>query len=263
MTEHARSADGTTIAYDRTSDGPPLVLVGGALSDRHGGGELVPLLAAHFSVVTMDRRGRGDSGDTPPYSPAREVEDLKAVIDAVGGTALVHGHSSGAVLALEAAAAGAALTRLSVYEPPYLTDSTGGKESGATARKIQEAIGRGDVGTAVEVFMRSTGAPFDPAIRESPWWPGLVAIGRSLPYDMALVGDSSVPAKRLAKITVPTLGLYGGASPPWARASIEAVTAAIPGATQDVLRGQTHGAAPEVLAPVLIEWFLRPGDGTA
>lgn len=155
MTETARSADGTNIAYDRVGDGPMLILAGGALSNRHGAGELVPLLARRFSVVTYDRRGRGDSTDTPPYAVAREVEDLNALIDAVGGTAMVHGHSSGAVLALEAAAAGGRMTRLSVYEPPYLTDTTGGAASAATARKIQDAL---DAATRAPRLRSSSGA---------------------------------------------------------------------------------------------------------
>ena len=128
MVETARSADGTKIAYERTGDGPVLILVGGALNNRHSADALVPHLAEKFSVVAFDRRGRGDSTDTPPYAPAREVEDLKALIDAVGGSAMVFGHSSGAVLSLEAAADGAAITRLAVNEPPYLT---GNAETGS------------------------------------------------------------------------------------------------------------------------------------
>jgi pimeloyl-ACP methyl ester carboxylesterase len=255
MIETTRSADGTSITYERSGNGPALILAGGALNNRHSAGALVPLLESKFSVITFDRRGRGDSGDTPPYTPAREVEDLGALIAAAGGTARVYGHSSGAVLALEAAAAGAGITRLAVYEPPYLTDDSGGKESGATTREIQAALDEGDPGKAVEVFIRSTGVPFDAAMKESPWWPAMTAVAHTLPYDMALVGDSTVPADRLANIGVPTLGLYGGASPAWARNSIEAVTAAIPGARQMVLEAQTHSASPEVLAPVLIEFF--------
>jgi pimeloyl-ACP methyl ester carboxylesterase len=257
LAQKARSADGTSITYERTGEGPPLILSGGALNNRHSADALVPLLAGKFSVVAYDRRGRGDSGDTPPYAPAREVEDLEALIDAVGGTAAVYGHSSGAVLALEAAASGASISRLAVYEPPYLTDPTGGEESSATLRKIRDALEAGDRDTAVEVFIRSTGAPFDPAMKQGPWWPSMVAVAHTLPYDMELVGDSSVPAERFAIIGVPTLGLYGGASPAWARDSIAAVTAAIPGATQKVVEGQTHAAAPNVLAPIIIEYFAQ------
>jgi pimeloyl-ACP methyl ester carboxylesterase len=197
MVDTARSADGTKIAYERTGDGPVLILAGGALDNRHSADALVPLLAEKFSVVTFDRRGRGDSTDTSPYAPAREVEDLKALIDAVGGSAMIFGHSSGAVLALEAAADGAAITWLAVNEPPYLT---GNAETGsATLREIEAALDAGDRGTAVEIFIRGTGAPFDPAMKTQPWFAGLEAVAHKLPYDLALVGDSSVPVDRLAK----------------------------------------------------------------
>ncbi len=255
MVETTRSADGTTLTYERTGDGPPLILAGGALNNRHSGAPLAAVLAPRFSVVCYDRRGRGDSGDTPPYAVAREVEDMNALIDAVGGFAYVFGHSSGAVLALEAAAAGVPITRLAVNEPPYLTDVSGGETSAATAREVQAALDGGDRGSAVEIFLRSTGAPFDPAIKEAPWWPAMTAVAHTLPYDLAIVGNGEVPTERLAKIGIPTLGVYGGASPSWARDSVAAVTAAIPGATMKVLEGQTHAAAPDIVAPVLIQFF--------
>jgi pimeloyl-ACP methyl ester carboxylesterase len=253
MVDTALSADGTTIAYERRGDGPVLILIGGALNNRHSADALVPRLAEKFSVVAFDRRGRGDSTDTPPYAPAREVEDLKTLIDAVGGSAMVFGHSSGAVLALEAAADGAAITRLAVNEPPYLTGNAETERS--SVREIEAALDAGDRGTAVEIFIRGTGAPFDPAVKTQPWFAGLEAVAHTLPYDLALVGDSSVPVDLLAKITAPTLGLYGGASPDWAGAAIRAVVGAIPGATQKVLEGQTHATDPAVLAPVLIDFL--------
>ena len=118
MIEFQNSADGTKIAFERSGEGPALILVGGALNSRHSAGALVPLLAPHFTVYAYDRRGRGDSTDTPPYSPDREVEDLKAVIDAAGGSAYAYGHSSGAILVLEAAAAGAPISKLAAYNRP-------------------------------------------------------------------------------------------------------------------------------------------------
>jgi pimeloyl-ACP methyl ester carboxylesterase len=253
MVDRARSADGTEIAYELTRDGPILILIGGALSNRHSADALVPHLAGQFSLLTFDRRGRGDSTDTPPYAPAREVEDLKALIDAVGGSAMVFGHSSGAVLSLEAAADGASITRLAVNEPPYLTGDAG--TASATLREVEAALDAGDRGTAVEIFIRGTGVAFDPAMKAQPWFAGLEAVAHTIPYDLALVGDSCVPVDRLAKITAPTLGLHGSASPAWAAASIRAVVGAIPGATQKVLEGQTHAVDPAVLAPVLIDYF--------
>jgi pimeloyl-ACP methyl ester carboxylesterase len=166
---------------------------------------------------------------------------------------MVFGHSSGAVLSLEAAAAGAAITRLAVNEPPYLTGNA--ETRSATVREVEAALEAGDRATAVEIFIRTTGVPFDPAMKTQPWFSAMEAVAHTIPYDLALVGDSSVPVDRLARISAPTLGLYGGASPEWAAASIAAVVGAIPGATQKVLEGQTHAANPAVLAPVLIDFF--------
>src|SRR5436305_5779204 len=123
-----QSADGTTIAFDQLGKGPALILVGGALEQRAMDSEtaqLAPLLAQHFTVFHYDRRGRGDSGDTPPYAVEREVEDIEALITEAGGTAFVFGHSSGAILALEAARLLApSITKLAVYEPPFLVDDS-------------------------------------------------------------------------------------------------------------------------------------------
>ncbi len=118
------SKDGTTIAFERSGEGPPLVVVGGALNDRHAAATLAGLLAPNFTVYAYDRRGRGDSGDTPPYAVEREVEDLQALVEEAGGTAFVLGHSSGAVLALEAAAATPGITKLVLYEPPFIVDDS-------------------------------------------------------------------------------------------------------------------------------------------
>lgn len=96
MVKTVQSTDGTTIAYETAGSGPPLILIGGALNTRHSAGGLVPLLAAEFTVITYDRRGRGESTDTPPYDVEREVEDFRALVTDVGGSVCVYGHSSGA-----------------------------------------------------------------------------------------------------------------------------------------------------------------------
>jgi len=114
--KRAISKDGTTIAFDRSGDGPPVILVTGALGFRSHAimADLAAALAAHFTVINYDRRGRGDSGDTSPYAVEREVEDLDALITAAGGSASVYGTSSGAALALEAAASGLPITKLAL-----------------------------------------------------------------------------------------------------------------------------------------------------
>ena len=118
------SSDGTTIAFDRLGEGPPVVLVCGGSTDRSANASLAALLAEHFTVFNYDRRGRGDSGDTAPYAVEREVEDIDTVIDAAGGSAFLYGISSGAGLALEATASGLAITKLALYEPPFILDES-------------------------------------------------------------------------------------------------------------------------------------------
>src|SRR5467141_1442541 len=120
------SKDGTAIAFDRIGYGPPVILIDGALCYRGMGqsGQLAELLAPHFTVFTYDRRGRGESGDTQPYAPEREVEDIEALIDQAGGSASLYGISSGAALALEAAIGlGNKVKKLAMYEAPYDSDT--------------------------------------------------------------------------------------------------------------------------------------------
>ena len=116
--DKVRSSDGTTIAFDRLGEGAPVILVSGASTARAIHAQLAELLATDLEVLNYDRRGRGDSGDTPPYAIQREIEDLHAVIAAAGGAAAVFGNSSGAVLALHAAAAGLPIIKLALWARP-------------------------------------------------------------------------------------------------------------------------------------------------
>ena len=140
--ETATSTDGTTIAFDRLGDGPSVILVCGASTDRSANARLAALLARHFTVINYDRRGRGDSGDTPPYAVEREVDDLGAVIAAAGGSAFVYGTSSGAALALEGAASGLAIRKLALWEPPYVLDE-GSRPPADQAERYNEMISEG------------------------------------------------------------------------------------------------------------------------
>jgi pimeloyl-ACP methyl ester carboxylesterase len=257
-TKTVRSADGTTLAFDRYGDGPPLILVVGAFCDRSSPRTLAEVLGRDLAVFTYDRRGRGASGDTPPYAVEREIEDLDAVIREAGGAAFVFGHSSGAVLALEAAARGLPISKLAVYEPPYIVDDTRARPDKLVER-VRALIGSGQRREAMRLFLAE--GPQVPAegitaMEASPGWSHMEALADTLPYDLAICGDQFMPGARLADIHVPTLGLSGGASPAWARNAVDAVVAAIPGAQHVSLEGQTHGAADDVLAPVLVRFFL-------
>ena len=156
------SKDGTVIAFKRFGRGPSLVLVGGAFNDSHApasGAPLASLLSATFTVYAYDRRGRGASGDTPPYAVAREVEDLAAIIVEAGGTAFVHGMSSGGALALKAAASGLAIGKLSLYEPPFSADSGAEERAKAYAQALAGLLAAGRRGDAAALFMAHVGMP--------------------------------------------------------------------------------------------------------
>src|SRR5918994_5194672 len=129
------SSDVTTIAYDRLGDGPPVILVCGAMCDRALMRPTAEELAKHFTVFNYDRRGRGGSADTMPYALEREIEDLGALINEVGGTASVYAHSSGVGLVLHAAAQGLTIAKIVLHDPPLrarwrrggATDLAGGR----------------------------------------------------------------------------------------------------------------------------------------
>lgn len=252
--ETIRSADGTTIAFDRSGQGPPLVMVVGAFCDRSTTKAVAGQLAARFTVLEYDRRGRGDSGDTPPYAIDREVEDLSAVLAAAGDAAFVYGHSSGAALALEAAARQVPMRRLVAYEPPY-TGTHG--STAAAARELSDLAAAGRPGDAAERFLLNTGTPPEAVaqMRSAPYWPRMESFARTLPYEVILCDGGFVPAGRLAGITVPVLALAGARSADWARQAAKAIAAAVPGGGYRVLDGQDHNVAAEVIAPVLTGFF--------
>ncbi|HEY0536749.1 MAG TPA: alpha/beta fold hydrolase [Actinoallomurus sp.] len=252
------SADGTAIAYERTGSGPALVLVDGAMCHRAAGPmrPLAALLRDAFTVYTYDRRGRGESSDTLPYAVAREVEDLRAVIARAGGEAYVYAISSGAALALATAAAGPGITRLALYDPPFMAeaDGTGGKEY---TERLTELLDAGRRGDAVALFMTYVGVPAEAVagIRAQPGWAALEAIAPTLAYDDELLGDGGVPRDLASRIAVPSLVLAGGASPQSLQHAAKATADALPEAEHRTLDGQTHDVAPEALAPALTGFF--------
>lgn len=263
-TSEITSKDGTSIAITRSGEGPALILVGGALSDSSGAAPLAKLLAPHFTTVTFDRRGRGKSGDTPPYAVDREIEDIDAIIDALGGTTFIHGHSSGAVLALEATAKLAGkVTKLSLYEPPFITDSSRPPPPADFAGHIDELLAAGRRGDAVEYFLvEVVGTPAEAVaqMKSAPAWPALEALAHTLAYDVAVLGGrmSGKPLSAGAwdGVTVPVLVMDGGASPDWIRNSARAVADLLSDAEHRSLAGQTHNAAPDVVAPELERFLL-------
>jgi pimeloyl-ACP methyl ester carboxylesterase len=260
--QQVTSQDGTRIAYDKAGKGPAVILIGGALAGRSSAAELAQLLASDFTVYSYDRRGRGDSGDTKPYSVRREIEDLKALIDAAGGSAHVYGKSSGACLAIQAAASlGDKVQRLALYEAPY-DDAEGAATKWREFRsKLDGLLAADRRADAVTSFMKFVGAP-DEAIagmKSSPAWPAMEAMAPTLAYDNAVVGeDRAVPVNIAAKIEAPTLVMDGSGSlgpMPFMRATADKLGKVIPGARRRVVEGQAHDVSPKALAPLLLEFF--------
>ena len=251
-----QSQDGTTIAYDVSGDGPAVVLVSGASTDRASNQRYAAALADRFTVYNYDRRGRGDSGDTAPYAVEREIEDLNAVLGAAGGSAAVLGFSSGGALSINAAAAGSPITRLLLWEVPYSTAPDGPQRHKEYTTKLADLLAADRRGDAVEHFMNLVGLPAEmiAGMRGAPFWAGLEALAPTLAYDAAVFGDNTVPVDKLAGIAVPALVLDGGASPQFLRDASAAIADALPASTYRTLEGQDHNVAPEVITPVVVEF---------
>lgn len=257
MTSFTTSSDGTKLAYDTTGSGPPLVLVWGALGVRASPftKAMRDELAKSFTVHDYDRRGRGESGDTQPYSVAAEVEDLRAICAVAGGNPYVWATSSGAALALEAAAAGVPMRMLAAHEPPYaVPPHTFDRDY---PRKVAALVAAGKNDDAVRLFMRTVGVPgpFIFLMRFMSFWKSAVAAANTLPYDAACVNHFDVPTDRLRSITTPTVVLAGGSTPASLKAAAEEVARIVPGATLRMIPKQNHGIKPAALRPVLVELF--------
>jgi len=268
--DRVTSKDGTSIAYDRAGHGPAVVLVGGGLVDRSENGPLAAELAARFTVYNYDRRGRGKSGDTMPYSVQREIEDIDALIAEAGGSGHLFGVSSGGGLALEAAAAGLALDKVAVYEVPYCIAGDTPRRAREFVQKLGPALAEDRRGDAIELFMRFAGSSEEDieGARTSQWWPGLEAVAPTVAYDAACMADYQPPTARLTTITRPLLVTTGGVSPDsqmgmgglppdfFTRAA-DAIALSIPHAQRQTIEGQGHVADPKALAPVLERFFRQ------
>lgn len=266
------SADGTRIAYTRAGSGPPLILVDGAMCFRASGpaGPLAARLTDRFTVYTYDRRGRGESTDTTPYSqpysqpysPEREIEDLQALVKEAGGSAHVYGISSGAALALDAASRGIGITKVAVYEAPLVVDDSRRPVPADFLDQFHRLIADGQRAKAVHLFM-TTGVlvptPVVHLMRLMPAWRTLKAVAHTLPYDMAIMDGLQrghpLPADRWSGIAVPALVMDGGKSPAWMRNGTRALAEVVPGAEYRTIEGQTHMLKPGAVAPVLTEFF--------
>jgi pimeloyl-ACP methyl ester carboxylesterase len=264
---HVRSGDGTRIAYEQSGAGSPVVLVGGAFNDASTVRPLAEVLSGQFTAVAYDRRGRGQSTDNRPYGADRvaaEVADLVAVIEQVGAPSYVFGHSSGAVLALEAAMAEAPISRLAVYEPSYVVDGARPRPGEHLIERIEQLLQAGDRDAAAALFLEESAgvpAPVVAQMKHAPIWGWFASLAHSLPYDLAVSGRGNLmPVDRLRAIAIPTLVLNGGATESWLEASAKTLATVIPQARHTVIDGEDHSILqhPDALRDPLTEFFTDP-----
>lgn len=259
------SRDGTPIAYDLAGTGPGVVLVGGGLDDGSENAPLLGELADAFTVVDHHRRGRGRSGDTQPYALEREIEDLAAVIAAVGGPVHLFGASSGGALVLEAAAAGLPVDRIAVFEVPYSVDEAAVRAWRDYVAQLLPAVAAGHREEAVALFMRLAGASQQDisGALASPAGPALLALAPTLAHDAACLGDGPPPAARLAAITRPTLvatsaggdSRMAGLPADFFVRAADAIAACVPGAVRQTVDVREHRVNAKLIAPVLAAFF--------
>ncbi|MDP9889845.1 alpha/beta fold hydrolase [Pseudarthrobacter enclensis] len=255
------SPDGTSLSVERMGTGPSLVLVDGAFCGRNFGPAraLANELKDAFTVYFYDRRGRGDSSETLPYATEREIEDLQAVLNEAGSSPYVYGISSGAALALEAAAAGVPMRRLATYEAPYTGVQGADGTPGSHREHLEALLKEGKRGSAVSYFLvKMVGAPaFLPyLLRLMPGvWKKQIAAANTLPYETRVTNNFVAPLERLRTITVPTLVMVGGkAGAPMAQGQ-RAIAGAIAGSEYRVLDGQTHQVSAAAIATQLRGFF--------
>ena len=257
------SRDGTPIAYDKTGQGPALIIVAGAFQGRMAMSPYVESLSKRFTVYNYDRRGRGDSGDTQPYAVAREIEDMDALIQEAGEAAFVFGGSSGGVLTLDAAAHGSNLTKLAVYEPPVVVDDSRDPVAIDMVDQLKNMVASGRRGDAAELFMTKGSlmpAEMVAGMRTQPFWTEVEAVAHTLVYD-AVIMDGTMRGTPLLRdrwsaVTIPTLVMYGGEGPAWSRNAAENLVDLLPRAEGKALPGQFHTLTPDILVPVLEKFFL-------
>jgi len=252
------SRDGTSIAFDHAGQGPAVVIVGGVLGDRSQQAPLAALLAEQFTVYNYDRRGHGESGFTEPHSEEREFEDLEAMLDAAGGSALVYATSGCAIESLYAAASGlgSRMRKLALWEPPFILDGSRPRPERYLER-LRALLAEGRRGDVVELFMAdAVGMPREVVaqMRQAPWWPMQEAAAHTLVNDAIVIGDFSFPRERVATVTTPTLVIDGGTTP-WLTEAADAVASTLPDARRHTIAGQPHNVDHEALAPVLISFF--------
>jgi pimeloyl-ACP methyl ester carboxylesterase len=244
------------IGFDRLGDGPPVIIVLGAFNTRDTGAPLAHALAERFTVINYDRRGRGASADSAPYAVEREIEDIAWLVEHVGGSAALFGFSSGAALALAAAAHGVAVTRLAMFDLPLTVDPPAKPVDHAAA--LDALVSAGRRGDAVEYFQREMVRLPEPLIvqmRKAPFRRALEDLAHTLAYDARIVGTGQLPADRVRAVRVPILAIAAGAAQPFMAETANEVARIAQHGRALVLRDATHDLVPALLVPPLVEFF--------
>jgi pimeloyl-ACP methyl ester carboxylesterase len=267
------SSDGMSIAYNRVGRGPTIICLAGAFNTSATCADLAEQLQDSYTVVCPDRRGRGDSSDAitvsklVDYDVQREIEDLDAIIEAEGGDAMVFGFSSGAILALRAAAAGSQITRLALYEPPFAIGDLRGSASYDLTDKLIGLIVAEKYDVAVETMLREgilIPDFFVEQIRQSPAWPNMVAMAQSTVYDAALLRAPNIPTRDMSRLTVEALVLNGTESYAALCSASKELTHYLARAQYVAVAGGADHRIPAAATAAALERFLtRPSNMAA
>jgi pimeloyl-ACP methyl ester carboxylesterase len=262
------SKDGTKIAFDKVGSGPAVILVNGAMSYRRAFDttleDLAELLSKDFTVYDYDRRGRGESGNTEPFTKVREIEDIQTLLEDAGGEAMLVGFSSGGAVTLETAAVTPGVTKAFVYEVPFIVDDSR-QPLDDYEEHTTKLVAEGKLDELIEYFITVVAgipAEFVGGIKQDQaMWERMRRIAPTIPHDAAFMSEfmkgKPLPVGYWSKVKVPVLVGDGGASPAWLHNAAEALAKALPNARRETFEGQTHSFNPEVLAPVIIEFFKK------
>lgn len=267
MSKTVKSADGTSIAFSTYGEGTPIIIVAGATAYRATqalDAQIGEIMQDEFKVYSYDRRGRGESGDTAPYAVEREIEDLAALIEDAGGSAILAGISSGGVLALHAAQAGLPVTKLALFEPPFVVDDGRPARSDDYVEKLDAFVAEGRRDAAVELFMTDAvnlPAEYLDGMKQSPFWPGLEQIAHTIAYDGRIMGmtmrGDALPADAWSSVDVPVLVMYGNGTEPWLQAGSRALAELLPTATLQPVDGAQHDVAADVWSAAVREFAAK------
>jgi pimeloyl-ACP methyl ester carboxylesterase len=267
------SKDGTKIAFDKIGSGPAVILVNGAMADRMidpSLAKLADLLSKDFTVYNYDRRGRGESGDTQPFAKEREIEDIAELIedadgaDGAGSSAMVLGFSSGGALVLDAAQNVPGITKIALYEVPFIINDIRPPLPADYVAHLNGLVKEGKRDEAVRYFLvKAAGIPAEylDGADQNPLWPRMLDIAHTIAYDGVRVAElmqgKPLPTDRWTRVTMPALVMAGTETPPkgWMVGAADAIAALLPNAERRTLEGQNHNVDMAIIAPIVAEFF--------